>query len=766
VKTDDEIQDLAERYQERYGDTQQTFRHLRRFYEGLIWQDEAAMTRSLVSVFRDLRHGGAEADREPDVRVTLPLIETVVAKFQALLSTVPQINVLTPPVGYKGLRKEETCRALADQNEKFFYGLWEQNRVSRHFNKQSWYLPLMGCCFQGVAPDFDAKTIRFMTRSPEHAFPIFDAEFDNLEAVIFKWDVPVTDAERQYGPQVLSLVDTGAGRAGNLLKGMTRFGAKRPTNPNIQVVQYWDQDSKTTLVGGHQIQQVKHNLGFCPWVMTPFYLIPDWPYGKGVIEGNVSLFQKLNMLDSLELQAIIENVFSRLVIINPAVAPEDIDNGPGGVIPVGQGGDVKWVGPPPITTDLSNSMGRSMDFLQRGTHLPGSMYGDGVASAITTGKAQHESMMPTGNIVEYVQSNIADSWERINEYALDMTQTIFPTRKVVYFGRQYTSQGWAAALEQPKRFMQTIQGDELQDWARHELSFQPLLNMHEKVVMGLQLGGGGLVSKRWQRDQIGIVDNNAMQDEILAEALQDQKLAALMGMAQQGAITPDGVEQAFYAMEKGGSAGGAPGAGMPPPLPGGPGPGMPPMGGPPVGLPPGGPPPGPAMGGPPGPGGQTLPVALNPGESPPTPGMPSPPASAPQGQFTLDGAVSDFARIKKLKGRVFLVGEIVVKGATDGPIEVDVTDPIDKQTIINGLPDEYHGQLQFHTVPGEPEEQHVEVGPGKKGAPGGGPVVDHPDSVTRQDPNAISFDQMPALASDQPPLASNMPAGGFVGLRS
>ena len=192
--TDREILDAANVLEERYGTAHQTFRHLRRFWEGKIWQDEDAMTRSLVSVFRDLRHGGADGGREPDVKVTLPLIESVVAKFMGQLTTVPQISVLTPPIGYASLRKEETCRALADQNEKFLYGLWEQNKVRKHYAKQSWYLPLMGACFQGVHPDFKNKTAKFLTRSPEHAFPTWDSEFEYLESLAFMWEIPADQA--------------------------------------------------------------------------------------------------------------------------------------------------------------------------------------------------------------------------------------------------------------------------------------------------------------------------------------------------------------------------------------------------------------------------------------------------------------------------------------------------------------------------------------------------------------------------------------------
>lgn len=739
----------------RYSDVHQTMRHLRRFWEGHMWEDEEQMTRSMVSVFRDLRHGDGQ-DREPDVKMTLPLIEATVSKFMALLVNPPQISMNRPPIGYAGLRKEETCAALADQNERFLYGLHARANVRRHFSRQSWYLPLMGSCFSGTHPDFKDKTVRFVTASPEHAYPVWDNYRENLLALGFKYELPIDVAARQWGPEVRSL-------AAKVKKSPWSFARQGADATTITVMEWYDDKVKQTLVAGHQVQGLDHGLGYCPWEETRFYDVPDQDFGKGVIEGNVPLFQKLNMLDSLELQAIIENVFARLVIIDPAMAPEDIDNSAGGVIPVGKGGDVKWIAPPSTTTDLSNSMARGIDFSQKGTHLPPAIYGEGVASSITTGKAQHEATLPTGNIVEYVQGNIADTWEALNEKAIDMTTTIFANRKVVFFGKQFRNTGWAGALERPEPFRLEITGSELKGWSEHELTFQPLLSMHEKVVMNLQLGGAGLVSKRYQRDAVGISDNNAMQEEIFAEQRFEIQVAALLAASQQGTISPADLETAFVALEKGGSATGVPSGGAPtaPAAPPG-------MALPPGALPPGNQPPDPN-------------APLAPGTPNPTPqiaaagdsanaGLPDVAAGQPQvsstGEFSLQGAIGDFSRIKKLKGQVWLLGEIVQRGSTDGPVEVGVELTIDKATITQGLPDEYHGKIKFMPMPDGPNEPAVEVGPGHEdGTVTGGGVVPHPDELAASGaaPQNPTFQDQAALPSYEPPLATNFPAGGFQG---
>lgn len=748
MATDHDVYALMNMLEARYGDTHRTFYHLRNFWNGKMWADEASMTRSLVSVFRDLRHGDGSVGNEPDVKVTLPLVEAVVAKFMALLAPTPQISMIRPPIGFAGLRKDDTTRALADQNEKFLYGLWEQNRVGVKFNRQSFYLPLFGCCFAGVQPDFDSKTMKFEVRSPEVSFPVWEPGYENLRAIGFRWKMPQDMAVASYGDPAQVIIDEM-----NASKGVKDLlGLNRNQPPAIDVVEFWDKSTKRTLLAGKDAtsmvsaQFVQHDLGFVPWVMPSFYDVPDEPFARGVIEGNAGLFQKMNMLDSLELQSIIENVFARIVIINPAVAPEDIDNGPGGVIPVGVGGDVKWVTPPATTTDLGKSMARSLDFSERGTHLPGSMYGEGVASSITTGKAQHESTLPTGNVVDYVQGNIANSWERLNEMAIDMTGKVFANREVVYFGRQYDNSG---IFRTDKQFAITIKGSDLKNWSRHSLTFSPLLNMHEKVVIGLQLGGGGLVSKRWQRDQIGIVDNDAMQEEILTEMRFDQTIAGLMQGLQAGQYGADYVEQAFLAMEKGQVVPPAPA----PVAPAGPAPapaggGQLPSGPLPPPMPPG------APAGPAGPPDMGAP----PPATPPSVGTGLPQGN-PGDEFTLQGAIGDFSTLRKLKGQVFLIGEIAQKGSTNGPVEVALTDMTDKSTIVNGLPDEYHGNLKFTKVGGEPEEPHVEVGPNAPPPAPGGPDVGPPPGG--EDESGFSVNPVMASgARSLPPLASNYGPGG------
>jgi hypothetical protein len=86
---------------------------------------------------------------------------------------------------------------------------------------------------------------------------------------------------------------------------------------------------------------------------------------------------------------------------------------------------------------------------------------------------------------------------------------------------------------------------------------------------------------------------------------------------------------------------------------------------------------------------------------------------------SLNEVASAFQGLQGVKGRVFLVGEIVATGQTNGDIEVALTAD-DRQAIGQGLP-QYASRFVFHHVTGEPQEAHVEVTPGQVPQQGGQP---------------------------------------------
>jgi hypothetical protein len=161
-----------------------------------------------------------------------------------------------------------------------------------------------------------------------------------------------------------------------------------------------------------------------------------------------------------------------------------------------------------------------------------------------------------------------------------------------------------------------------------------------------------------------------MQEEIFGEGVEDGVLGAIIGelQAQPNPQAADDAEKKAHAYLQGQTGGNpAPSVGQASPalLAGGPQ-------GPPAGPPNGAPPPLPA-------GSSAPPPAGPPPQAPQGP----PPQGATGGNsntVSLEEAQSAFQQVQGLVGRVFLVGEIVIRGETDSDIEVALTDKADQDT--------------------------------------------------------------------------------------
>jgi hypothetical protein len=274
-----------------------------------------------------------------------------------------------------------------------------------------------------------------------------------------------------------------------------------------------------------------------------------------------------------------------------------------------------------------------------------------------------------------------------------------------------------------------IKGSQLVGSTRNDVVFMPYLDMQQKVVIGLQLAGAGLVSKEWQRNNVGIPDNEAMEEEIVSETIQ----MAVLQLIVQSITEPDAAPEAETKADAYIEGGHLPHpliSMQPPPMPGQT-PGGPP-GGPPGGLPIG-----PANQGP-GPGGevQAPPLSLPPGAPvPPGPtqappgGAPVPQQAAPGGgKLVLDQVIQAFQQLQGITGQVFLVGEIVQTGETTDTIGVDITADADRDIIGRGV----QFPVQIKMITGVPNEPYIEVTPGASGAVQG--EMPNPDEALGSEP--------------------------------
>jgi hypothetical protein len=412
------------------------------------------------------------------------------------------------------------------KKQRYLYGVWNDNDMpmSRVFNLAAWYLPLMGDCFLGIHPDLKKGRPVPILRSPECAYPIPGFDGQSEEAIIFSWKVKEDVVKRNY-PQYRTREERL--RSSQPVSGGLFRKTGEDENPHIDVVEYSDRHQWVRWIDGEEVNGVYHNYGFNLFEHLKFINVPDDVWGHGAVEQAINLNEMGNALYSLMFEAVIENVFPRLVLENPAAFSEEIPTGPGAVLAVNEGGKAYFLTPPvqalPVQTQF---MELNEHNIKEMAGMTETNMGASPASSIVTGKAVNELMgAGAGSVVEMVQGiGLGLGVEAWNEKAIILGQTVFRDDRIHLHGREvadtYSFQG--------RSFSFSIKGSELVGSPRNELVFSPALSMHEKIVMGLQAAGGGLVSKKWQRENMGIPDNEAMEEEIVGEAIMDALVASTL----------------------------------------------------------------------------------------------------------------------------------------------------------------------------------------------------------------------------------------------
>lgn len=672
----EEVVAIRDGLQDKYQDRHEAFGKLRDYYHGRYW-DRIDGEEGIASVFRDMI--SARSDVGPDVKIVHNVLQQVCVKYQTYLAPLPMIRMYTdPPYSQKR-------RAQATKKERYLYGLWAEGGMGEVFTKAAWYLPLFGHCYLGVFPNFDRNIPIPILRSPEHAYPVMGFDGNHEDAVIFEWEAPASAAKRAFPAWSGKVRERRQGP----LAILRRRGETR--DPKVKIVEWSDKKEWGRWVEGEKVNGVEHGYGFNLFDPVKFIDVPDEPWGHGAVEQTVNLVELGNALYSLLWQNALDNVFSPLVLEDPMKAPEEIDKGPGGVIPLNAGGRAYYLNPPVQATQAHQGFLAQNELnVKQGSSMPDVNFGNFRAS-IVTGKAINELQgAGTGSLVEMVQgSAMGPAVVNWNQKAIFMAQEMFRDDTANLFGTEVSP-----TLISARRFALSVKGKDLIGSPRNEVVFAPHMGLHDKLVMALQAQGAGLTSKQSGREQIGIPDSEAMEEEILRETIQDGMVGAILAAMQEP--TPEAAEQAFT------QASSFIEGGTPHPLLT--------MGQPSLS--------------PPGPTGSmsSPPLQLPPGAPAPTGGLAPPPEAAQAqggtGEVTLDEVAGAIDVLEGIEGRVFIVGELAATGVTREEIELAVTEAEDRETLAGGL-SQWRDRLVFRVVRAEPSEEHVEVTPGAGGTRGG-----------------------------------------------
>jgi hypothetical protein len=414
-----------------------------------------------------------------------------------------------------------------------------------------------------------------------------------------------------------------------------------------RLIEYHSPWQRTMVVGDRdhlmEISNIRHNLGFCMarWHYNKF---TAGEMGSADIAGILELQDYYNFSLRVLQDGLVEMTYPVRMIKGALGDNAQIPIGPGETIEGDETGDIVTSAPTPhpqaglALLDLTRN-----DMMAGAGTTPVRTEGD-AESSIPTGKAIHAIQGPQATRLDLRQTLMAFTFSRL--YAM-ILQT---QEKAPYLaGKEVEINGRLDG----KAFRQTFNSSEIDGWYNVTVAWEPLIGL--SLPSKVQVAVTGMASKLWGRkhasDIAGVEDPYAEWDDIKEFMREEAHLQAEIQQIAQG-----------------GQPGQPPGPGGMQPQPQVPGVKMP----------------GQQGGQPGGQGGKAAPTPLTFRPPPQPQPTPQPAAGVPQG-VTITAVENALRAVaSKLRGTVFVVGELARQGMSMRP-ELRITDFRDFRFVKEAL---------------------------------------------------------------------------------
>jgi hypothetical protein len=730
-KTVDQILSVAKKLRADYSARDK--RYLANWYAFLGEYDKIA-----PSYYRndgtDRRHGGMEAQIQ-----VWNLIRPIVDTKRLLINRLPGIKVPAPVMG------DPLAASKSEKQEKVLYALWDMGRMKRKHGEAAFNIGLNNASVWQVSWDTDKDIPIVYSRAPGECYPVMKRGGDEVSYCIFCWTQEVDQLVENY-PDAKPL-----------------FGKQRGASL-VEVYEYIDSTSRVLVVGGKAKSLLpeggEHNLGICPVLITPGSCITGEIFPQGQVDQLVGINDYLNRFQTKLGDALEEVMFGRHILKGAGARNQAFNSGPGAVVRLDEDVEYQYDQPQPPPREAFALIDQVQAYMRDLGTWPSVASGQMDASVVT-GKAVTRLQGVMSAMAAEAQDNIGDDVSRCNEIMLRMLQTYRPQKKYTLYSTEAIT-----ALSSPSRptnFSVTIVPEEdIKGYYANQLIYSPFgTDTQASMMTGMQMVDNRVLSRRAFMNSIPFIgDAEGMQREIeeedrsrmmlevelqtsakerlmqLESELQTKQMQAQAQMTQSGGGTgqPPAPNGEAAPPPQGGLPPSAPGqVGNTTLMPGGQ-PAMMGMGEPMTGnedfplpytpLKPFGP----AMAELAGTGvhGQAVDQAAAKGQSEAMPGRTV--VKAEEVTAALKAAVNrqGVNATAKIKGKVYLMGEMATRGWSDGKIEIGITQKSDQQIIVTALPQwASQGLLSFRVIAEgtTPTDGVMIFGPEAKTAPNQEPVA-------------------------------------------
>lgn len=615
----------------------------------------------------------AHDDEDVEVRNPINLTRPTVLAKVAFMGLPPTVRVPEP------LSMEpEAAADFADNLERAILGHWAFSNMARRCYDMAWFQGAFGGAVMGVWPDMRLKRPRIFTRSPQNFYPVtYDEDGMELQLCIF----------------VEPRMD---GRS-----AAARFHAKSlAKREEVEVIQYMDDEQMSIVVDGSMVDSVANPLGVVPVVCIGNIGIPGSPFGDNDVGAAISVEDEINYRVAVADDHATKTLNPTIAVVQPLDVPEDFELGQGGRIEVGERGRVDILSPGQIPSSYWDGIQLLQQWYDQIADNPAALRSEGFGS-ILTGKGFNALLSPLSARLQIRRNLIDPAIAQVNRYLLTMWDK-FPefNRKLDlsanvgkdFYRVEFSPEDFKIEDEEGKKYLYT----------ENEvfLSSNSFIDRQGEVVELLQMYQNEAISWDTMMEYNPYVHNKA-RERIRIQKDREWKAAGMALAAQMSqspaTANPDlgAQERTAYGLERGfmGEMPTPPSAEAQMP------------------------------------GAAPAPQGLE--------GMP-PEGMAPEGMEeapdVVDVLVQAFSEIPKIKGQVWIGGDVVLNPDSvtpegDWTVTVWLEDPNDKATITNyvrkNLP-ELYGHMEFRAGEPSPEEPAVPIGEPVEPMPEGPGLMEPP----------------------------------------
>ncbi len=659
-----------------YGDARDSeIRCMQAAYDGHLFDlDKYAYRNSSLTDIDPAERAGAGAGPRL-TELNAPFVRGAVEDWKAICGIVPSFTI--PPED----PSDPASQSRADFIEKIVYAIASDSDLESQVIMGAHYSTLFGAKIMTVFPFLDEKRVRLEIRSPYRAYARPIDRRGNLMYVAFDYDEYTEVVLEQY-PEV---------------EAMFRGKAERSRPETVTVTEWWDQDYRMLLINRAWVPgmpMVRHNLGFVPARVVQNIVGPGF-WGRSDVYQILHITQLYSELISMVQDAMYRSVYDPPIIFDDNEI-KTLDVRMGEAIQLSANARVGTLRSN-VQVPEANAMLALLEHLARiGSGWP-EVLSSTMDSDVISGKAFVAAQEPVAARAALRHIIDARNMEACMGMALRMYERLWPNDEISIFmvpGGVRTNIIPTAGKAEATRVTFVPSRDIAGKYDVVCTYPTSGADTYRETIRQLQLKNAGLLSDEtfWQINrgfdseaEIARLERQAIRDAQRQAAAQsimaDAQMQAQIRMAMQLAQIQQGVQAQ--------QAGAAP-EGM--------------------------------MGQPEAAAG-AVPQMVGAGEAetettaaPPIPAQPTPAAAARRA--TLAEVRNAIAAVTGLRGRVFVGGQIVSTGMTEGPIEIWLTDMQDKGPIFQQTLLGRQKRFLVHALDPDnpPTIQLVEITPGQGGA--------------------------------------------------